>query len=220
MSKKFDLAIALSITIAWLYFLGAVYNQSYFRELGLAGHHLQSSFEAVLLNGFGTLFTAGIGWVVKLAVFLEAAVILWVVWGGIKASRKIRARIRSARMRVARNSVNSVGRKIADGMDQGFKTAFRFFLPLFFVLTFFMIVMLSVLLSDYQGKVLAKQFIEKSKKYDSASHIVGLSNGNKINLGPLIGCDDYVCIYMASDRAVVIKRDIINAETATFPLSK
>ncbi len=220
MSKKFDLAIAISITVAWLYLLGTVFSQSYFKGLGLTGYSLQYGFEEVLLNGFGALFSAGAGWVLKSTLLLEMVILLGMVWGGIKVSRRIRAKIRAVRMSVKRESTNSIGRKIADGMDQEFNKLTRYFLPLIFVLGAFFVLVLSIILSDYQGKAFAKQFIEKAKKHNSTLHIVGLSNGKKINLGPLIGCDDYVCIYMASDRAVVIKRDIINAETAAFPLSK
>lgn len=220
MSKKFDLAIAIPITVAWLYFLGIVFNQSYFKELGLGIGSLQFGFEEVLLNGFIALFFAGVGWVMKATLLLEGGIFLWMVWGGIKAGRKIRAKIRAASIRATRNRTSYVGKKIADGMNESLINAVRLFLPLIFIIVFFLVAILSGLLSSYQGKASARQVVEKAKKYNSGSHILGFSNGKKISLGPLIGCDDHVCIYLASDRAVVIKRDIINAETAAFPLSK
>jgi amino acid transporter len=212
MSKKFDWAIILSFAIAWLYLMGMAFNQSYFRELGLSGHNLQHAFEEVLFDGFGALFLVGVTWAVRLAALLEIVIFLLMIWGGLKASRRIRARIRGARIRAARNSANNLGQKIHDGMDQALNRWVRFFLPLIAVIAVYFVALFSIYLSDYQGRAPAKEFVEKARKYDSASHIVGLTNGKKINLGPLVGCDDQICIYMASDRAVVIKRDIINAE--------
>lgn len=221
MSKKIDLAIVLSITIAWFYMLGMVSNVSYLRELGLSGHAFNYGFEAMLFNGFGTLVVFGVGWAVWLALVLELIVFSAMLSAAIGSIRKYEVKIRARRINAIRNAVKSgQAEKTTRAMDQAFSKWFGLLSPFMWPIGFFLFAVISIWFSDYQAIKFAKNTIEKARTFDSASHIVGLATGKTINLGPLVGCDDFVCIYMAKDRAVVIKRDLINAETAAFPLSK
>ncbi|MEO8003007.1 MAG: hypothetical protein ABI644_14110, partial [Arenimonas sp.] len=184
-------------------------------------HAFNYGFEAMLFNGFGTLVVFGTSWVVWFTLLLELIVFSAMLFAAIGSFRKYEIRIRARRINAIRNMAKlKQVEKTTKAMDQAFSKWTGLFSPLVLPIGFFLVSLLSILFSDYQAIQSAKRTIEKARKFDSSSHIVGLSNGRTVNLGPLIGCDDFICIYMAKDRAVVIKRDLINAETAAFPLSK
>jgi len=214
MGKKFDWAVVSSVALAWIYFLGAIFQSSFFAALGLGGHDFQLAFEQVLVSGVTFLTVSLPRWLSPILISIEILVVVIVLFGAIYALRLLHRLYMAARDKrghdprteIAGHHPGIEGHSADDGPR-------KWVVPGAVLAACFLLIMFSAVGAQMQGKREAHNVVAKAKTFDAASHIVSFTNGRIAHLGPTIGCDQLVCVFMASDRAVLVSRAQIAAET-------
>jgi hypothetical protein len=125
--------------------------------------------------------------------------------------------IRWVRTQARRWRLASLNRNKPKHADQAVAASVRIARPILLLVALFSILLCTGVLAEKRGVSKANEFVSKAKKYAAKDHVVVLSHGRSLRLGPVIDCGEVVCIYWVKDRAVLIRRDRIVSETGDLP---
>lgn len=213
-----DAAIAIPLATGLLYVMGASYRNAYLWSLGISGRELQTSFEILLFDGFLTGMGAAAGGFAivilivycVIAVLIAIAALLASTWVSKLTSKWIARGLRYLPKR------NALGKnELPEASEKIFAFVERISSVVAIASFAFIAILLVGVLSEKRGRDAAEKMIAETSKSKNLWREIRLENGKRIRLGPVIECDEHQCAYMARDRALLLKRSLIVAQTAS-----
>lgn len=207
-----DGALFLSLTAALLYFGGRAYVSAYFAGLGLRGYAPSYSLESMMASGADVALIGGLLVGLRALLFAEVLILVAFIAAIVSSINRVNSIVESfARFRA--ESAAKPKTRLEARTDAIFDLSSRFFKP--FTLTFALVAILVgfVVLAEKQGKDSARNVRNRFIETGIGLRTLHFSNGRSVMVGPLLACNQRVCLYLANNGVLGVRPELILSES-------
>jgi hypothetical protein len=183
--KKMKSAAPLTAVLGWFYFVVFVFVEAFHGGFAIQGQIQLGTLDSLMMAGTTALSVGAKPWYLQLPLSLEFVLVGLMYW--------------------------AFGRLLEERKEDGHGSRHRgraFAL----LIALSALAVASLLLAHQQGAAAARQVRTHFTRDGGGLRTLYIANGRHVVVGPVLGCDDVACGYLARGGSVVLRRESIEAD--------
>ena len=199
-SSKIVVPLIVTAITALLYIVGMAYHESYLAAFGLLKSQFPISHEITLFKGFASLATVGIS-----KVFYIFFVVIFVTIIAIVIETSLSKGKRDAAKSYIKNLLPIP--KNTPGTSMIFRKIFVTFEITSIATVFFLLLILTILVSAHAGKAKAKSILDRCTRSSAIKTVINSKDKQSPIDGCPIACSSRQCAYISGKNVIIVNND-------------